>query len=110
LTEETDRSLARRAMWGSLPNSVLCNPLRGAQAPDWFEKLEQRRPQLRAELAELGRSPMVRKAIDLARLQRALDNWPHGNWHHHKVVNEYQLALPRGLATGRFLRWFERTN
>jgi asparagine synthase (glutamine-hydrolysing) len=110
LVEGVSRSLVRRALWGILPPQVLTNRRRGAQAADWFEKLRRRLPAIEAEIADLDRSALARKAIDLDRLRTAVRTWPSGNWHERKVIDEYQLALPRGFAMGRFARWFERTN
>jgi asparagine synthase (glutamine-hydrolysing) len=110
LVEGIDRSLIRRAMWGLLPETVLTNRLSGLQAADWFEKLEARRDQLTSEIAELSRSPLVSKAVDLERAKHALADWPSGNWHTRKVYYEYALALPRAIAASRFLRWIETAN
>jgi asparagine synthase (glutamine-hydrolysing) len=110
LVEGVDRSLIRRAMWGLLPDKVLTNRLSGLQAADWFEKLEAQRDQLTSEIAELSKSPLVSKAVDLERAKRALANWPEGNWHTRKVYYEYALALPRAIAASRFLRWIEAAN
>ncbi len=110
LAEGVDRSLIRRAMWGLLPELVLTNRLIGLQAADWFEKLDGRREKLMAEIAEIATSPVTRKAIDLDRLERALRNWPAGGWQRSKIVEEYHLALTRGIAGGRFLRWIESAN
>jgi asparagine synthase (glutamine-hydrolysing) len=110
LAEGVDRSLIRRAMWGLLPEIVLANRLIGLQSADWFEKLEGRREELLAEIAQLATSPLVRKAIDLERLERALQTWPSEGWHRNKIIEEYHLALTRGIAGGRFLRWIETAN
>ena len=110
LAEGTDRSLIRRAMWGLLPEAVLTNRSSGLQAADWHEKLDRQRGELAREIAALSQSPLARRAIDLARLQRAASNWPSGNWHKAEIFTEYNLALMRGVAGGRFLRWFESTN
>ena len=110
LAEDVDRSLIRRAMWGLLPEIVLTNRLSGLQAADWYEKLEAQRGELSRQIAELSQSALVRRVIDLARLERALENWPAGGWHTIDVFREYNLALTRGLAGARFLRWFEQAN
>jgi asparagine synthase (glutamine-hydrolysing) len=110
LAEGIDRSLIRRAMWGLLPEAVLTNRQRGLQAADWYEKLSCRRGDLARQVAELAHSPLASRAIDLGRLERAIRNWPSGGWHRLEVFQEYNLALTRGLAGGRFLRWFEQTN
>jgi len=110
LAEGIDRSLIRRAMWGLLPDAVLTNRTSGMQAADWYEKLDSRRGELKRQIADLAASPLARRVIDIARLQRAVDNWPSGGWHRSEVFAEYNLALTRGIAGGRFLRWFERAN
>jgi asparagine synthase (glutamine-hydrolysing) len=110
LAEGIDRSLIRRAMWGLLPEAVLTNRLSGLQAADWYEKLSRRRNELAREVEALSASPLAKRVIDLARLERALKNWPAGGWHRPEVFQEYNLALTRGLAGGRFLRWFEQAN
>ena len=110
LAEDIDRSLIRRAMWGLLPEIVLTNRASGLQSADWYEKLERRRDLLAAEIAELSGSPLARRAIDLARLGRAIESWPAGGWHTRRVVEEHHLALTRGMAAARFLRWIESAN
>lgn len=110
LAEGTDRSLIRRAMWGLVPDIVLTNRLHGLQAADWHEKLQCRRGDLAREIAALSQSPLARRCIDLARLERAVKNWPSAGWHTREVFIEYNLALMRGVAGGRFLRWFESAN
>ena len=110
LVEGIDRSLIRRAMWGLLPEAVLTNRLSGLQGADWYRKLEARRGELAKELDELSKSPLVRRVIDLGRLENAVREWPCGRWHEAEVFREYNLALTRGLAGGRFIRWIESTN
>jgi asparagine synthase (glutamine-hydrolysing) len=110
LAEGIDRSLIRRAMWGLLPEIVLTNRLSGLQAADWYEKLDSQRGELARQIAELSQSALVRRVIDLVRLERAIKNWPTGGWHTPEVFQEYNLVLTRGIAGGRFLRWFESAN
>jgi asparagine synthase (glutamine-hydrolysing) len=110
LAEGIDRSLIRRAMWGMLPEKVLTNRLSGLQAADWYEKLESQRGELARQIAKLSESALACRAIDLARLESAVENWPTGGWHTSKVFQEYDLALTRGVAGGQFLRWFESAN
>src|SRR5579864_1009531 len=110
LAEGIDRSLIRRAMWGLLPDEILTNRMSGLQAADWYEKLGSQRGELAQQIAELAESALVRRVIDIERLERAIKNWPAGGWHTAEVFQEYNLALTRGVAGGRFLRWFERAN
>jgi len=110
LTEDVDRSLIRRAMWGLLPDIILSNRLSGLQHADWYEGLDSRRDELAHQVAALAYSALARRIVDLPRLQRAVDYWPTGGWHTADVFREYNLAFTRGLAAGRFLRWFEGGN
>jgi asparagine synthase (glutamine-hydrolysing) len=110
LTEGTDRSLIRRAMWGLLPESVLTNRLHGLQNAGWFERIDRQREAIARDISELAHSPLARRAIDIPRLERAVANWPTGGWHRPDIFTEYNLALMRGVAGGRFLRWFESAN
>ena len=110
LAEGIDRSLIRRAMWGLLPETVLTNRMSGLQAADWYEKLESQRDQLARQLTDLSESPLARRIIDFARLERAINHWPNGGWYRRDIFQEYCLALTRGLTAGKFLRWFESTN
>jgi asparagine synthase (glutamine-hydrolysing) len=110
LAEDIDRSLIRRAMWGLLPEVVLTNRNSGLQSPDWYEKLGKRRDKILAEIEELRTSALASKMIDLDRLARAVENWPEGGWHYREVIEEYHLALTRGISGGRFLRWHEAAN
>jgi len=110
LAEGTDRSLIRRAMWGLLPTVVLTNRSSGLQAADWYEKLDHQRVEIAGQLAELSNSALACRVIDLLRLQRIVNDWPTGDWHRPEAFLEYNLALTRGIAGGRFLRWFESAN
>ncbi|MEA3187476.1 MAG: hypothetical protein QOD99_1306 [Chthoniobacter sp.] len=110
LAEHIDRSLIRRAMWGLVPEIVLTNRLNGLQSPDWYEKLERRRETFQNEIAEFHNSPLVRRAIDLDRLEEAMKTWPTTGWDTEAVIDEYHLAFTRGIAGARFLRWIESAN
>jgi asparagine synthase (glutamine-hydrolysing) len=110
LAEGIDRSLVRRAMWGLLPEAVLTNRVRGLQSADWYEKLTAGRGALSRQVAALSRSPLARKMIDLPRLEAAIRTWPEDGWEKLDVFREYNLALTRGIAGARFLRWFESAN
>ncbi|HZT26102.1 MAG TPA: asparagine synthase-related protein [Pseudolabrys sp.] len=110
LAESADRSLIRRAMRGLLPDSILHNRLSGLQSADWHETLARERDELARQLAEIKESPLVCRIIDLLRLENALTSWPASGWHTPGVFQEHHLALTRGLAGARFLRWFEQAN
>jgi asparagine synthase (glutamine-hydrolysing) len=110
LAEGIDRSLVRRAMWGLVPRSVLTKRKRGIQAADWFGKMSRTKDILSEEISDLRKSALAAEAIDLEQLDRLLRNLP-GQFPRTRADKEaYELALPRGLGIGSFLRFFERNN
>ena len=110
LAEGVDRSLIRRAMWDLLPPVVVTNRGIGVQSADWYEKVGGQRPQLHSMVDDIASSQLARRALDLGRLQRALDTWPQSGWQTQPIDGEYHLALTRGLGMGRFLRWIDAKN
>ncbi|WP_177196340.1 asparagine synthase-related protein [Bradyrhizobium sp. OK095] len=104
------RSLVRRAMHGILPDAVRLERRKGLQAADWSRQMTAARSEIIAEVERLERSPLASACLDLPRLRHLVENWPDGGWHSAKTMQSYQLALARGLATGRFLRRFEGGN
>jgi asparagine synthase (glutamine-hydrolysing) len=105
------RWLARRMFAGRLPDMVLNEGRRGLQAADWHLRLGRQRETLAAELDRLALDPAMAHRFDLPRLRRLLDTWPaetpiDGGEHGLGL----QLALTRGLATARYVRWVEGRN
>jgi hypothetical protein len=41
--------------------------------------------------------------LDIDRLRALEANWPAHSWHRPAAIEDYRLALLRGLAAGRFL-------
>lgn len=101
------RWLIRRAMAGRLPAEILTNKRRGLQAADWFERLNQARPAVLAELAQLEQSDLARQALDLARMRDLVERMAQPRGDARRVMTDYRTALDLGLMTGRFLRWLE---
>ncbi|HEV8711262.1 MAG TPA: asparagine synthase C-terminal domain-containing protein [Candidatus Binatia bacterium] len=107
LRDGQPRWLIRRAMADRLPPAVLGNRKRGLQAADWFERLSAIRPHIFEELAQLEQSELARRALDLPRLRRLVEQWPQDGWGEMQVLMNYRMLLESGLMVGRFLRWFE---
>lgn len=111
LRDGEPRALVRRAMANRLPLEVLSNRQRGLQAADWFERSTSVRGEIAAELTRLEDCDLARRALDLARMRRLVEQWPQDGWGEMHVVEEYGYLLERGLMVGRFLRWInESTN
>lgn len=102
------RWLIRRAMQSHLPVEILENRRRGVPAADWLERMVFRRDHIQNELALLGRIPMARCAIDLARLARLAGTLERADAARPQDLSDYRGALETGLTVGRFIRWFER--
>lgn len=105
-----NRSLVRRMMQGILPEAVRLERRRGLQAADWSRRAIAARAELSEEIERLERHPLASVCLDLPRLRKLMENWPEDGWHRTEVAQAYQLALMRGIATGRFLRRFSGGN
>ncbi len=103
LSEGVPRALAKRALADRLPTQVLRERGRGLQAVDWHEGLTAARSEARAMVERIASSRPVTHLLDVARLQRLVDDWPTGGWERDDVVQAYRLALLRGLSVGHFL-------
>src|SRR5712692_2995487 len=104
LRDGTQRALARRAFADRLPPRVLDERRKGYQAADWHERLALARGQVDVELDRLAGCPPAAKVLDLERMRRLVALWPTGGWERTDVMQNYRLALLRGLSTGHFLR------
>jgi len=99
------RSLIRATMKDRLPDMVRNERRRGLQAADFLPLLTAELPAIRTEIAQMEQVDLVRRAIDLPRLHRLMEDWPSD--YHPSLYGDYGLALPRALSMGRFLRRME---
>ena len=100
------RWLARRMLQGRLPELVLSETRRGRQAADWALRIARERDALIAELDALADDPEMAARLDIPRLRRALEASGEGS----ADSAALQFALPRAIATARFIRFVEGTN
>jgi asparagine synthase (glutamine-hydrolysing) len=108
LAEGIDRSIIRRAMWGRLPKAVLANRKRGEQSADWLVRLKRDADQIRQTLEQFCGSKEIAEIIDLERLlslNRSLSEVTDSQ--KSRSIDEYKIALPKGLFFGSFLRYFD---
>lgn len=104
------RAACRLAMAGRLPDSIRLRTVRGAQLPDWLDRMTDARAELCTELAAIREHPLAREVIDVERLERAIDHWPAPDTvSSMSLVQDYRLAVLRGLLIGRYIRWFTDT-
>ena len=95
---------------GRVPEMVLNEKRRGQQAADLPLRLGRERQSLIAELDGLARDPAMSERLNLPRLQKALQAWPQSNPGDRFGLATIELALPRAIATARFIRFVEGTN
>jgi asparagine synthase (glutamine-hydrolysing) len=110
LRDGVTKSLFRRTFADRIPAAEIAARPRGYQGADWHEGLEAAREQIVTEIGRLEKSPGARRALDLPRLRRLVEDWPTGNWHSSAVTRKYRLMLLRAVAVGKFIRWVEGGN
>ena len=104
------RWLARRMLRGKVPDMVLDETRKGIQAADWHVRLGRERATLRAEIERLEGDATMAHRLDLGKLKAALDDWPAETPIGGPLSQMLNLALPRALATARFIRFVEGRN
>ena len=90
-------------MQGRLPEPVLYNTKRGAQAADWFPRLTRERKQIAGELKRLTNNPEVSSVIDLQRLIRVVDHWPKRQPETCSADEYLLLWVPQALGAANFI-------
>jgi asparagine synthase (glutamine-hydrolysing) len=98
------RALARAALADRVPAEVLNERRRGLQAVDWHEGTTAAQAQILEEIARLEQNGPAVRALDLPRMRRLAENWPTEGWHREDIIEQYRLALLRGISVGHFLR------
>lgn len=98
------RALARAALLDRVPAEVLNERRRGIQAVDWHEGMTAARAQILEEITRLEQNGPAVRALDLSRMRRLAENWPTEGWHREDIIEQYRLALLRGISVGHFLR------
>ena len=101
------RRLIRRAMADRVPAEILDNRRRGLQTSDWHAQLLRHQNRLVEEIARIGRSDLARRAIDLPRLRRLVDELPAVKPADPRALADYRFVLEYGLEVGRFILWAE---
>ncbi|NLU78511.1 hypothetical protein HCA58_08985 [Micromonospora sp. HNM0581] len=102
------RAGARASMAGRVPDGIRLREVRGAQLPDWYDRLTDRRDEIRDEFAAARADPATQELMDLSRLDALVRDWPTPDRAGDpSVVRDYTLLLPRALATSKYLRWLD---
>lgn len=103
------RWLAKRIMKGLLPEAVRTETRKGKQAADWHLRISRQRDELIAEIDRLSGDEKIASILNLPALRQALVDCPPET---PLGIEGYRLdlAVPRGLATARFIHFVEGQN
>jgi asparagine synthase (glutamine-hydrolysing) len=104
------RAVVRDAMADRLPPSIVRREQRGAQLPDWYERVTPRRGELADELGAARESATCRELLDLDRIETALRAWPEpsrARAERARTARVYRDDLMRALLMSRYLRFFD---
>lgn len=104
------RSLVRRAMRGQLPDQVLDNRKMGRQAADWLDRFVMERESFADAIARFKQDPLISRALDLDRVDRAVQKLQDTSSLSNKDLEEIELMIPRALAAGQFVAWVNGSN
>ncbi len=96
------RTLAKAALRGHVPDTVLDDRRRGYQAADWYKGVAAARSELQSELRHLAHNPAVAGLVDLERFENLLADWPKDGWQTDAVTFSYRYTLLRGCSVARF--------
>jgi asparagine synthase (glutamine-hydrolysing) len=110
LWDGEDRRLARRMARGRLPEAQRTERRYGFQHADWHLRIGRRRDALLQELRSMQEDPDIARLVDTKRLIRLLETYPEQSSTLPSVWFNYMLAVPMGIAAGRFIRHVRGTN
>ena len=96
------RSLARRTFVDRVPKEVLSNVVRGYQAPDWYEGLENDLPEI-SDLIDALDGTAASRALDLGWMRATVKTWPAGGWERGDIAMRYRAGLLRAVAAAHFM-------
>ena len=71
---------------------------------DWHEGMTAARTRILEEIGRLEQNGPAARALDLPLMRRLAENWPTQGWHREDIIEQYRLALLRGISVGHCLR------
>lgn len=110
LRDGEDRRLARHMGRGRIPEAVRTERRYGFHQPDWHLRIGRRREPLLAELRRMAQDPDITRLVDTERLIAALERFPDTSSVQPAVWHTYVLAVPIGIAAGRYIRFVKGSN
>jgi asparagine synthase (glutamine-hydrolysing) len=96
------RSLARRALAGRVPQSVLSERRKAVQAPDWHEPAAAQREALAREVEAIAASAAA-ALVPVEQLRAMVAGWDQADWSDPATSRLYRAVLLRHLSLGHFI-------
>ena len=110
VSDGEERWLAKRLALGRLPEAQRLNRRYGRHDPDWHARLGPRRGELLAEIERIAGAPELAEMLDIARMRRALEDWPSETPLDPEEWMPRELGVPRALIAARFVRFVTGRN
>jgi len=104
------RALQRDVIADRTPPEIYAGLRRGAQSPEWFDRMCAQREGILDDVDRISRSPLGQKLIDIGRLRAALQDWPADGRNLGDRELEIGQGLDRTMHLARFISWFEGAN
>jgi asparagine synthase (glutamine-hydrolysing) len=104
------RWLARRMAMGRMPEAQRTNRLYGEHNVDWHARMTPRLSELRQRVRALRDHPDLSAVLDVAAMERALDDWPSGTIHDRARNNALRFTLPAMLSFADYLDYVSGRN
>jgi asparagine synthase (glutamine-hydrolysing) len=105
------RALQRDVLADRTPPEIYDDFKHGVQLPEWYDRLGLQREAMLADVERIAHSPLATRVIDVARLRRALEDWPadESGLSEDRAI-ELNYGLTRTMHLARFICWFEGAN
>lgn len=110
LRDGQDRWLARRLLKGRIPDKVRTERRSGMQTADWPLRFMRERERLLVEMASMSGDERLARVFDFDRMSTDLREWPGTDIPADNHNLRIAMAIGRGVATARFVRYVEGRN
>lgn len=112
LKDGVTRRFARLGLAHLIPDTVRHDRTRGRQDVDWAYRIKRDAEAVARALEQLENDPTIGATLDVPAMRSMWERFHSIDWRHASIgdVVRYDQGLMRGVAIGRFLRWFNGNN
>ena len=101
------RALLRKVLADRVPRELLDNGLKGYQAADWHEGLNDARDEVAMEVDRIEMFEPSAELMDVEQLRRLVSDWPEpesATWTGLAAIADYRCRLLRAISAASFMR------